>query len=239
MMRRCSVVALVVGLLVVPALAAPAAAQQLFSVNVGYFTLRGESGRVAGDTLVENIFADPPFALDYRVSDFNGATFGAEWLFPVGDFLEGGVGVNYYQHTVHSRYADLIDNTNGNDILQDLKLRMVPISATLRFLPMGRRATVQPYVGAGVVIIPWSYSEAGQFADPSYSIFTWEYKDSGTSVGPVIFGGVRVPVSRAIMMGGEIRWQHADASLDPNVGFAGSRLDLGGITYQANVVFKF
>jgi hypothetical protein len=238
MMRRAYVAVLVIAFLVMPTLASTAAAQQLLSVNIGYFTLRGEEGRVHGDTLNANIFADPPFALDYHVSDFNGATFGAEWLFPLGAFLEGGVGVNYYQRTVASRYADLV-NTNGTDITQDLKLRMVPISATFRFLPLGRRAAVQPYFGAGVVIIPWSYSETGDFADPSFSVFTWEYKESGTAVGPVIFGGVRVPVSRAVMLGGEIRWQHADAHLDPNVGFAGDHLDLGGITYQANFVFRF
>jgi hypothetical protein len=238
MMRRAYFLALAVGILVLAVLAPPAAAQQALSVNIGYFTLRGLDGRVGGDTLAENIFADPPFALDYRISDFNGVTFGAEWIFPLGEFLEGGVGVNYYQHTVFSRYADLV-NTNGSDITQDLRLRMVPISATVRFVPTGRRASVQPYVGAGVAIIPWNYSEAGDFADPSLDIFTWEYKDSGTAVGPVIFGGVRVPVSRTMAVGGEIRWQHADATLDPSVGFAGSQLDLGGITYQANFVFRF
>ena len=78
-------------------LAAPAAAQQQLSLNIGYFALRGEGSRVAGDTIVENLWADYPFALGYQVSDFNNVTFGAEWLFPLGQFLEGGIGVSYYQ----------------------------------------------------------------------------------------------------------------------------------------------
>ena len=38
--------------------AAPAAAQQTLSLNIGYFTLRGEADRVPGDTIVANLFAD-------------------------------------------------------------------------------------------------------------------------------------------------------------------------------------
>jgi hypothetical protein len=239
MIRRANAVALLVVVLGAVCVAAPAAAQQQLSLNIGYFALRGEGSRVAGDTIVENLWADYPFALGYRVSDFNNVTFGAEWLFPLGNFLEGGVGVNYYQKTVPSYYVDLIDNSNGSDILQDIRLRTTPITATIRFVPTGRKAKVQPYIGAGIAIIPWSYSENGDFADPAYKVFTWEYKDSGTAIGPVLFGGLRVPVSRSFAVGGEIRWQLADSELDPSVGFQGTRIDLGGFTYSANFTVRF
>jgi opacity protein-like surface antigen len=239
MIRRANATFLLVAVLAIGLFAAPAAAQQSLSFNIGYFDVRGEGSRVLGDTIVENLFADYPFALGYEVSDFNSVTYGAEWLFPLGKFLEGGVGVNYYQKTVPSFYLDLVDDATGNDVTQDLRLRTVPITATIRFLPLGRRAPVQPYIGAGVGIIPWNYSENGDFADPSFQTFTWEYKDSGTAVGPVIFGGVRVPVSRAFSLGGEIRYQQADSELDPSVGFQGTRIDLGGITYQANFIVRF
>jgi hypothetical protein len=238
MIRRASTVALLVAVLGIVAFAPPAAAQQSLSLNIGYFTPVDEGSRVIGDTVVENLWATYPFALGYRVSDFNNVTFGAEWLFPLGNFLEGGVGVNYYQKTVPSFYVDLVD-TDGSDIMQDLRLRTVPITATLRWLPLGRRAAVQPYLGAGIGIIPWNYSEAGDFADPSYDIFTWEYKDSGTAIGPVVFGGIRVPVSRSFAIGGEIRYQQADDALDHSVGFQGDRIDLGGFTYQANFIVRF
>jgi len=239
MMRRANVIALLVAVLGMAALATPAAAQQQLSLNLGYFALRGEDNRVAGDTVVENLFSDFPFALGYRVSDFNSVNFGAEWLLPIGDFIEAGVGVSFYQKTVPSFYADLVDDVTGEDILQDIRLRTVPVTATIRFVPTGRNATIQPYIGAGIGIIPWSYSEAGDFVDPAFDTFTWEYKDSGTAIGPVVFGGVRVPVSRGFALGGEIRWQQADSELDRNVGFQGTRLDLGGFTYSANFIVKF
>lgn len=238
-MLRTTALAIVVAVLAVVMLAAPVAAQQSLSFNLGRFSLRGESGRVPGDTLVENLAATAPFALDFRVSDFDNITVGVEWLFPLGDFLEGGVGVNYYSRTVPSFYRDLVNKIDGSDIMQDLRLRTVPITATVRFLPLGRRRGVQPYVGAGVGVIPWRYSETGDFADPALEVFHWNYVDSGTAVGPVVFGGLRVPFSRSFALGGEIRYQKADAALNSSVGFTGDRLDLGGITYQANLIFRF
>jgi outer membrane protein W len=230
--------ALVIAIVAVVMLATPAAAQQSLSLNIGYFALRGEANRVPGDTIVENLFATSPFALEYRISDFDNATFGAEWLFPLGEFLEGGVGANYYARTVPSFYRDLV-NDNGSDITQDIRLRTIPMTATIRFIPTGRRAGVQPYIGAGVGVVAWRYSESGDFADPSLNIFQWKYTDSGTAVGPVIFGGLQVPFSRSFALGGEIRYQKADALLNRSVGFQGDRIDVGGISYQANFVIRF
>ena len=235
-MPRIAVVVLAVLALV--ATAVPAVAQQSLSLNIGYFALRGEGGRVAGDTIVANLYADAPFALAYRVSDFNNITVGAEWLVPLGNFLEVGTSVNYYSKTVPSYYYDL-SNTNGSDITQSLRLQTVPITGTLRLIMTGRRAAVQPYVGAGVAIVPWDYSEAGDFVDQNLDIFRWEYKDSGTAVGAVIFGGLRVALNRKVAIGGEFRYLMVDAPLDQNVGFQGTRLDLSGMTYQGSVIFRF
>jgi opacity protein-like surface antigen len=235
-MPRTAALALAVVALLVSA--APATAQQSLSINVGYFAVRGETGRVAGDTVVENLWAPPPFALGYWVSDFNNVTVGAEWLIPLGQFLEAGVGVGYYSEVVPSFYPDLT-YPDGADITQSLKLRTVPITATARWIVTGRRARVQPYIGAGVGFVIWRYSESGDFADADLNIFRWDYTDDGTAVGPVIFGGLRVVASRRIAIGGELRYQYADAPLDSSVGFQGTRLDLGGMTYQGSVIFRF
>jgi opacity protein-like surface antigen len=235
---------LVFAVLALVATAAPAVAQQSLSLNIGYLALRGEGGRVAGDTIVANLNADPPFALGYQVSDFNNVTVGAEWLIPLGNFLEVGTSVNYYSATVPSHFRDLT-NQDGSEITQTLKLRTVPVTGTLRFVLTGRHAPVQPYVGAGVAIVPWNYSEIGDakasdgFVDANFNVFQWEYKSSGTAVGAVFFGGLRVALNRKVALGGEFRYLMADAPLDPNIGFQGTRLDLGGMTYHASVIFRF
>lgn len=225
-------------LLAVVAVAPPAAAQQSLSLNIGYFTPRGLDNRVPGDTIVANLFATPPFALNYRISDFDNGTYGVEWLAPLGDFFEVGVGANYYTATVASSYLDLVD-TNGGEVGQNLRLRTVPITASFRFFPLSRHAGIQPYVGAGVSVIAWRYSEAGDFIDPNMAIFQFDYHDQGVAVGPVALVGVRLPIGHAFAVGGEIRYLRADTGLDPSIGFVGDRLDLGGITYQTNFVIRF
>ena len=230
--------ALVLAVLALVATAAPAIAQQSLSFNIGYFAVLGDGSRVPGDTIVANLHADSPFALAYRVPDFNNITVGGEWLLPLGNFLEVGAGANYYADTVPSVYRDLT-NQNGSEIKQSLKLRTVPITGTLRLVMTGRHAAVQPYVGAGVAVVPWNYSESGDFVDPNLNVFRWEYKDSGTAVGAVFFGGLRVALNRKIALGGEFRYLMVDAPLDQTVGFQGTRLDLGGMTYQGSVIFRF
>jgi outer membrane protein W len=231
--------ALILAVLAVLAPAAPAVAQQSLSLNIGYFDVRSEGSRVAGDTIVANLWAPSPFELGYRVSDFNNVTVGVEWLIPIGQFLEAGIGVGYYSEVVPSYYPELENLDTGSDITQSLKLRTVPITATARWIMTGKRAKVQPYIGAGVGFVIWKYSESGDFVDADYNVFNWDYTDNGTAVGPVIFGGLRVVASRHVAVGGELRYQYADAPLDSSVGFQGTRLDLGGMTYQASVIFRF
>jgi opacity protein-like surface antigen len=106
-------------------------------------------------------------------------------------------------------------------------------------VPLGQSSGIQPYLGGGLGIIAWRYSETGEFIDFNGDIFRATYEDSGNAFGPVLFGGVRFPVSRAVMLGGEFRWQAATADLDSNVGFAGDKIDLGGYNWLFSVAARF
>ena len=206
--------------------------RQSIGLNVGYFALQGLESRTDGDVLVADLFDVEP--LLFEINDFNGATIGGEWLFGLNDYLEGGVGVGFYQRTVHSIYDNVV-NANGSEIEQDLKLRVVPFSATVRFLPIGR-GSVEPYVGAGIGIFNWKYSEIGEFVDTADgAIFPARYIDSGTSVGPVILGGVRFPVGDAWSVGGELRYQRASGKGLLDQEFLDDKIDLGG--WSTNFTF--
>jgi hypothetical protein len=232
------------GVMVAGALAAPAVQAQdnSFGVTLGYFVLRSEDSRVAGDTLNANRCIDVTFACEpllFDVSDFNGGSIGAEWLYGFGDYFEAGAGIGFSQRTVPSVY-EFLEAADGGEIEQDLKLRMVPFTATVRFIPTGRRSSIQPYVGAGLGLISWRYTETGSFVDIETSdIFRASYEDSGTEVVPIILGGVKAPVGDVFSIGGEVRWQRGDAELSEDVDFVGDRIDLGGITYQAVFHFRF
>ena len=231
-MRRLTVATAV---LVLAGVCAPATsyAQQSLNVFVGGFVPRAENARDRQDVLWNNLDF-----LDFDIRDFRGGTAGAEYLVGLNQFLDAGLGVGIYARTVPSVYAFQV-NRNGSEIEQDLKLRMVPFTATVRFLPLGRSAGIVPYIGAGVAVINWRYSESGQFVDfKDGSIFSDTFVGSGTATGPTVLGGVRIPLG-AWGLGGEVRWQGAVGNLPSSQGFAGRKVDLGGMNYLATINVRF
>ena len=210
---------------------APAQAQQTFNVSFGYFTVRGQDARVAGDVLNAN-----RNYLTFDVKDFNGASIGGEWLVPVGRYIEAGAGLGFTRRTVPAFYTRLV-NRDGSEINQDLRLRMVPAAFTFRLLPLGQDRGFQPYFGAGLGVIAWRYSESGQFVDTrDNTIFNNSYVASGTQAGPIAMGGIRFAGDTAAA-GMEIRYQGAEADLPAP--FAGGKIDLGGWSYLFTVGMRF
>jgi hypothetical protein len=208
-----------------------ASAQQQISFSVGGFSPRSTDSRSPDDVLVNNLDF-----LAFQVSDFSGVTFGGEYITALGDHFDAGLGVGYYSHTVPTVYTDFV-NANGTEIQQDLRLRIVPFTATVRWLPLGHRG-IEPYVGGGAGILNYHYSEVGQFLATDGSIFNGNFEGSGTAVGPVILGGVRVPVG-SWGVGGELRYQWAEGTLPADQDFSGNKIDLGGFTYSFTVNIRF
>ncbi len=212
---------------------ATASAQQTINFSLGLFTPRGEDARVAGDVLVAN-----RSFLFFDISDFNSASVGGEWLVPLGEYFEGGAGISFSRRTVPSVYTAFTDNF-GNEIEQELRLRMVPIAFTVRALPLGQRNAFQPYIGAGLAVINWRYAEFGDFVDfgaEGLPVVPGSFVATGTSTGPVVLGGIRFGGER-LSAGGEIRYQKADGDLSSD--FAGNRIDLGGWTYNFTMGIRF
>jgi hypothetical protein len=211
--------------------AQPALAQQTFNVSFGYFTVRGQDARVTGDVLNAN-----RNFLTFDIKDFNGASIGGEWLFPVGNYIEAGAGVAFTRRTVPSVYSRLV-NANGSEIEQELRLRMVPAAFTFRVLPLGQNVGFQPYLGGGLGVIGWRYAESGQFVDTrNGAIFNSSYAASGTATGPVAMGGIRF-AGDSVASGFEIRYQAGKADLPEP--FAGPQIDLGGWSYLFTLGARF
>ena len=210
------------------------AQQHSLNFSLGYFAVRGEDARVANDVLVEDRSL---FLFDF--DDFNSASVGFEYLFNLGEYLEAGAGLGFTSRGVDTIYDDYV-RPDGSEIEQTLKLRVVPITATVRLLPLGRSSAFQPYVGGGVGIYNWRYSETGDFIDftlADFPVYRDTYAESGTSVGPVAVFGARFPIGNATI-GGEVRYQKAEGDLDTR-DFLGSKIDLGGFHYSATVGFRW
>jgi hypothetical protein len=224
-----SIVAAAAVVLLVPSIAS---AQQTLNFSIGGFVPRGVDGRDSDDVLVNN-----QDFLAFDVKDFNGATFGTEWLANLGDKFEAGLGVGYYARTVPTVYLDFV-NADGSEIEQDLKLRVVPFTATVRFLPLGHNNGIEPYIGGGVGVLAWRYSETGQFLATDGTIFRDNFVTKGSASGPVILGGIRIPVN-SWGLGFEVRHQSGEGKIPAEDDFAGTTIDLGGFTYNFNVHVRF
>jgi outer membrane protein W len=226
---------LVMAMMTAGAASAQAQVTQSVNLGVGYFMVRGEESRDANDVLLEDLQS-----LAFEVKDFNGPLVNGEWLIGFGDRLEVGLGAGFYQRTVPSVYVDFVDG-DGSEIEQDLKLRVVPLTATVKFLPFGRPGDFQPYAGGGIALLNWRYSEVGEFVDFSDgSIFFDRYTASGSTIAPIVFGGVRVPVSGDVFaFNGELRWQGGKGELPADSGLLTDTIDLGGISAIASFQIRF
>lgn len=236
-MRRLTICALAA----LSAILAPstASAQQMVNLFIGGFTPRSLDARGTDDVLYQDsaVLATFDRSSGINVGDFNGVTVGGEWLVGLGDNFEGGLGLGFYSKTVPTSYAAFTDQS-GNEIQQDLKLRIVPLTATVRFMPFGRRSSIVPYIGGGVGVFAYRYSETGQFVDfTDNSIYQANFVGSGTATGPIVLGGVRLPIGDWAV-GGEIRYQSAKGNLSTQ-DFLAPKVDLSGFNYLFTLGFKF
>lgn len=210
-------------------------ARQTVNFTIGYFALKGLDSRVEDDVLLNELQSAQP--LLFEVKDFNSGLFGVEYLFGVNSNIEAGIGVGFSQRTVPSVYARLTRDDN-TEIEQELKLRQIPVSFTARFFFLPRGSAVEPYIGAGLVAIRYRYSETGEFVADNRDIFPARYVAEGTAVGPTVLAGVRAPVG-SLAVGGEVRWQKAEAKGLLNQEFIGDKLDLGGWTANFTLGVRF
>jgi hypothetical protein len=213
--------------------ATPAFAQQTVNFYVGGFSPRGFDARGPDDVLFQNANF-----LTFNIDDFHGATVGGEWLVGITDYFDAGLGLGFYQNSTPAVYTNLV-NSDGSEIDQELKLRIVPFTATVRVLPLGHRSPVRPYFGGGVAVQYWRYSETGEFVDTNdNSIFRDSFVGSGTEVGPVVLGGVSFPIG-PVGIGGELRYTWGKGTLPATENFAGPKVDLSGLNYLFTIGFRF
>jgi hypothetical protein len=228
------------------ALFVPASAQaqsQAINFSVGAFFPTGFDGRPDEDVLVREL-SSGFYSLDFDVADFRGAIVGAEWLIGLGRYVDAGVGASFYRRTVPSIYLE-VTHPSGAEIEQDLRLRIAPLTASLRFYPMGKFNGLQPYVGAGITRLYFRFSETGDFVDTSAAaegeIFQARYFHSGSTTAPVFLGGLRATLGDKGLVGGEVRYQTGEGDL-PVTGdnaFIAPKIDLGGWTTNFTFGFRF
>ena len=207
--------------------------RQAFGFKLGYFMVKGDDSRVDGDVIFNN-----HDSLLFDIDEFNSVTFGggvAVRARPTTSKL--GAGRQLLPGHGAEHLPGSVDE-NGFEIAQELKLRQIPMSGTVRFLPLGREAA------SSRTSAPASASSTGATPRPVTSstsnddVFFDSFEADGTAVGPVILGGVRFPWRR---LARRRRVPLAGAEGDTggiDEGFLGDKIDLGGTT-ELQLHFRF
>lgn len=198
-------------------------------LRLGGFGPRGNS----------DLFDDVDELYAVRPRDFRGWSGGIEYSLGVSDHVELGFHLDGYGRTLTSSYRDF-EREDGSPIFQDLRLNVVPLGATVRFLPFGRRASLSPYLAAGGDIFFYKYEEQGEFIDfftDDLDISTDAFVSEGAAGGFHVAAGLRVPVSHDFSVTGEVRYQQARTRMNDD--FSLNRLDLSGTSATLGVYLRF
>lgn len=186
-----------------------------------------------------NLFDDTAELFGTRDRDWRGVTGGVEYAMGLGERAELGFHLDGYSRTLDTSYRDFT-RESGDEIRQSLRLDVVPLGATLRFVPLGRGARLSPYVAVGADVFFYRYEEWGDFIDfytDDLEISPDAFVSEGAAAGFHLAAGLRVPVSHDFSVTGEVRHQRAKA--DMNDDFRLNRVDLGGTQVTLGVHLRF
>ena len=165
-MRR-SIIQCLAAVLLAPSAAASVSSAQSLNFSSAASRPRGEDCRSADDVLVDNLLqhvSANPLAFD--ISDFSGADRWRRISGRRSATISMPASASAYLPADRAERLPGFDQRNGTEIEQDLKLRVVPFTATVRFLPLGPRATASSRTSAPAsAILNWRYSESGEFVD--------------------------------------------------------------------------
>jgi opacity protein-like surface antigen len=139
------------------------------------------------------------------------------------------------------------------DISHQLNISMLPIQASLKITPLGRKSGIMPYVGGGVSLYFWSVKLQGDMID-----FTdvWTY-DTGSSIIDVYgvrmtdareenqltlgfhgFAGLMIPIARRAAVEAEFKYNYGKGTLkDAFEGFG--KFDLSGYQISLGINYWF
>jgi opacity protein-like surface antigen len=195
----------------------------------GGFFPRGES----------DLFADVDELFGAQPDDFTGFTGGVEYAIALHDKVEVGLHLDGYGRSVQTEYRDFV-HEDGTPIFQDLQLAIVPIGATVRLLPLGRRARVSPYLAGGGGVYIYEYQAQGEFIDfftDDLEVGFDAFESTGAALGWHASAGLRVAVSPDFSVTGEYRYQRAEDDMDGD--FSLNRIDLGGSSVTVGFHIRF
>lgn len=236
-----------------------------FSFRLGYYWPRAKSDlwniEFQNMTFDKRDFETVTFGLSYEyfmtreVSLVFAADFYSRERFGIyRDWV--GYNIDGFDYAFPFKYYD-----GDFDISHSFRTSIVPLQASIKLMPFGRRAAIIPYIGGGVSFFLWSVDLHGDmvdftdqyvYADPDlgdvdiYGVYPTDARqETKLTVGFHAFAGITIPIARRVAIEAEFKYFYgkggfsaSDSDRGDFTGFAGFQsFDLGG--YQASVGINF
>lgn len=229
-----------------------------FSFRLGYFVPHAKSE--LWDIEFEN--------MTFRKTNFQAATFGFSYEYFMTREVSLVLGADFYSRTRFGLYRNYVGVTIDNfdyafpaadfvgdfDITHSFGTSIVPIQASIKLTPFGRRATIIPYIGGGVSLYIWNvhlngdtvdFNDQFVYTDPDLGdidvfsvVRTDAREDSKLAVGWHAFAGITIPIASRAALEAEFRYSYGKGKLtDAFQGF--NNFDLGGYQVSLGINYWF
>jgi hypothetical protein len=212
--------------------------------------------------------------MSFQKKDFNALTFGMSYEYFMTREISLVLGADFYSRNRTGFYRDWVGYTiddydyafpysdyDGDfDLTQRFRVSSVPIQASIKFLPLGRRAGIIPYIGGGVSFYIWSVGLEGDlvdfedqyvYEDPDlgdidvYGVYLTDARQkTKLSVGFHGFAGIMIPIGGRTAIEAEFKYNYGKGKFSAvtedrlQEGFQGFEdFDLGG--YQISVGINY
>lgn len=211
----------------------------------GFFLIKGGLYLPRGDS---DIFAFNEENLTLDSSSYRSGLFGMDVGISLNSRVDLVFGFEYSSTSPFSEFREFVDEFDA-PIVQQTRLRLAPLSASVRFNLVERGRAIGsyawipsgavPYVGGGAAIMWWRYEQFGDFVDfNDFTIFTEQFQTQGWEPSLHVFGGVDVSISPQLALNFEARYSWAEGQLAPAfVGF--EPIDLAGLRATIGASFRF
>ncbi len=170
-----------------------------------------------------------------------GGTLGVGYDLFAGRWLNAAVAVSFYERDRDVEDRDYV-YPDGTPIVRTIQLRIVPLEASLKFLPLGRnRRGAIPYVGAGLGIYFWQYAETGDFVfnrgRRDAFIDFGDFRAEGQDLGWHVMAGLQIPIGRRMTFDAEAKYTGLDGKLGPDFDPSFQPIDLSGWAFTGGISF--
>jgi hypothetical protein len=197
-----------------------------FRIHLGAFLPEGDS----------EYWRDKEEDFTGSIDDFENASFGLDYLLPLGNRFSLIFTGSAYEGDTTNAYRNFEDNF-GDRIRHDTTLEIASGTVGLVFHLTGADTAIQPYIGGGGGAYSWRLEEDGDFIDfglPSRPIFNAQLESEGVAFGYYALVGIEAPINPRLSIFAEGRWTRVEDDLsDDFEGFG--KIDLSGQEFAAGL----